>query len=69
MVIGLLFEQFPGVIITITDQGGNFVVVVATNVIVTVITIVIIATVKITAAVCDEILSFNQQYCIYNWNK
>lgn len=54
MVIGLLFEQFPRVIITITDQSGYFVV--ATNVIVTVITIVIIATVKITAAVCDDIL-------------
>lgn len=62
MVVGLLFEQFPGVIITITDQSGDFVV--ATNVIVTVITIVIIATVKITAAVCDDILCFNQQYCI-----
>lgn len=33
-------------------------------VVITIITIIIIATLDITAAICDEILRFNQQYCI-----
>lgn len=40
-------------------------------VVITIITIIIIiiANLDITAAICDEILSFYQQYCIYKWTK